>query len=189
MPNWCHNIVSITPNSEEAKKQFSDLVKAITEDKFLNWIVPVPPELDSQEAHTFGGEGPEAEARNALRAVFTEKYGYPSGYHFRVAKWGTKWEVDCEVIEVTGEYIEFSFDSAWSPPSEAYRVLYEKGFHINARYYEPGMSFGGIIEATHGNGYTESHSDSMHDKNDPIRQMLDDEFGISDDYEDEDSDS
>lgn len=187
MPNWCHNLITITPNSPEAKKLFPDLVKAISEDKFLDWIVPVPAELDSDEAHTFGGEGPEAEARDQLRASFKEKYGYPSGYHFRVAKWGTKWEPDCEVIEVTGERIEFSFDSAWSPPDEAYKVLYDKGFDFDARYYEPGMSFGGIIEATHGNGYIESHSDNMHHKDDPIRQMLDDEFGISDDYEDDDN--
>lgn len=187
MPNWCSNIVSITPSSPEAKKLFPDLVKAISEDKFLNWIVPVPAELDSDDAHTFGGEGPEAEARDQLRASFKEKYGFPSGYHFRVAKWGTKWEPNCEVIQINGEFIEFSFDSAWSPPEEAYQVLYSKGFDINARYYEPGMGFGGIIEAVHGNGYTESHSDSMHDKDDPIRQMLDEEFGISDDYEDEDN--
>jgi hypothetical protein len=187
MPNWCHNVVAITPSSAEAKKMFFELVKAVTEDKFLEWIVPVPPELDEEEIHMFGGEGLEAEARNALRARLAEKFGFPTGYHFRVAKWGTKWEVDCEVIELQPEMIEFSFDSAWSPPSEAYRVLYEKGFDINARYYEPGMSFGGIIEAVHGNGYTESHSDSMHDKNDPIRQMLDEEFGISDDYEEQES--
>ena len=39
-----------------------------------------------------------------------------------------------------------SFDSAWSPPIDAYATLVEMGFSIRAYYYEPGMAFAGIWE-------------------------------------------
>jgi hypothetical protein len=36
------------------------------------------------------------------------------------------------------------FDSAWSPPIQAYEKLCAMGFRITAMYYEPGMAFAGI---------------------------------------------
>jgi hypothetical protein len=36
-----------------------------------------------------------------------------------------------------------SFDSAWSPPVNAYYKLEELGFTVNAMYYEGGMCYAG----------------------------------------------
>ena len=39
-----------------------------------------------------------------------------------------------------------SFQSAWSPPVEAYRKMEELGFGISATYYESGCAFCGSYE-------------------------------------------
>jgi hypothetical protein len=62
-----------------------------------------------------------------------------------ILEWGTKWDVEAEV-NVSEDMVEFSFDSAWSPPNENFmRVLAESnpGFSFNLYYYEPGMGFAG----------------------------------------------
>jgi hypothetical protein len=71
-----------------------------------------------------------------------------------------------------------SFDSAWSPPIEAYNKLMELGFEIEAFYYEPGMQYVGKWL----NGDDECHeyggatADTVRDM---IGEELDDYFGIS----------
>ncbi len=67
-------------------------------------------------------------------------------YSFNVTNWGTKWDVGgdgayCERVD--DNTVTLTFDSAWSPPVEAYCVLKEMGFTIFGYYYEPGMQFAG----------------------------------------------
>ena len=66
-------------------------------------------------------------------------------YDWRVNNWGTKWEVDLKIIHesVDGKSIVAEFDSAWSPPLEAYQKLEKMGFEIDAMYSEPSMCFAG----------------------------------------------
>lgn len=65
-------------------------------------------------------------------------------YNWNIKNWGTKWDVDLENIERVDENtLTAVFESAWSPPIEAYNHMVEMGFEIEAHYYEPGIAFFG----------------------------------------------
>lgn len=66
-------------------------------------------------------------------------------YNWRVENWGTKWDIDLDIKEESadGKSLVVYFDSAWSPPLEAYQKLEKMGFAIDALYSEPGMCFAG----------------------------------------------
>lgn len=179
MPNWCSNKLTISAVGTEAQAKFPALVQGIKEGKFLNTVVPVPEELYADEAHSYGGE--HAQERDALRARLKEKYGYENAIDFCYDHWGTKWEVEAYIEEEYPWAIELSFDSAWAPPIGVYNALHEQGFNVQARYYEPGMCFGGIVTATQGDGLAVNHSDDIFNRNDLVRQIIDNDFGISDD--------
>ena len=131
MPNWCNNSITISgstetlqPLWEEANKEDSGLLQA---------MVPMPSELEDT---TKGSNG------DAL-----------NWYDWRVANWGTKWDVDTEGLEFhdNGDgtsSISGWFDSAWSPPIEAYNSFLDDmdGCSIEATYEEGGMDFAGIYE-------------------------------------------
>lgn len=71
-----------------------------------------------------------------------------SGIDIRYRVWGTKWEVDVHHYDRHDPNgIDIAFDSAWSPPLQAY-AKGEKthGIKIEATYYESGMSFIGSYE-------------------------------------------
>ena len=108
MPNWCDNRLVIstwseTEKEDEARKQieeFRDKAKLIEEDGTeatslsLNKLYPMPKEL----------EGTKAPSDN------------PNWYDWRVEHWGTKWDIDCCLNYDDEDYLEYSFQSAWSPP-------------------------------------------------------------------------
>ena len=117
MPNWCNNEVTLR---HKDPAMIERAVKAYQEGKFLNEFIPMPQEL-------LEGTG--------------------DGWHgWAVSNWGTKWDVGGrnEFIEQPdANTIELRFDSAWSPPIEAYNQLVEMGFEIEAFYNEFGMAFAG----------------------------------------------
>ena len=66
-------------------------------------------------------------------------------YTWCVENWGTKWDISSSG---SGELLDsntaqFSFDSAWAPPIEAYKKICDQGFEVTAYYYEPGVGFVG----------------------------------------------
>lgn len=113
MPNWCMNDLVL---KHKDPAMIDRAVAALKEGKFLNEFIPMPPELLESE----------------------EWYGWA------VNNWGTKWDVDGEVLERDDPNTLYTkFDSAWSPPIQAYGRLIELGFEIEAYYNEPGMAFCG----------------------------------------------
>jgi hypothetical protein len=117
MPNWCNNEVTLR---HKDPAMIERAVKAYQEGKFLNEFIPMPQEL--------------------LEGTGDGWYGWA------VSNWGTKWDVGGrnEFIEQPdANTIELRFDSAWSPPIEAYNQLVEMGFEIEAFYNEFGMAFAG----------------------------------------------
>ena len=106
MPNWCSNDVTLR---HKDPAMIERAVKAYQEGKFLNEFIPMPQEL--------------------LEGTGDGWYGWA------VSNWGTKWDVGGrnEFIEQPdANTIELRFDSAWSPPIEAYNQLVEMGFEIEA---------------------------------------------------------
>lgn len=101
-------------------------------------------------------------------------------YNWNVTNWGTKWDVDLENVErVDPNTLTASFDSAWSPPIEAYQKLVEMGFEIEAKFYEPGMAFCGTYDSEYGENTYELSGLDADNVRDVIGEELDDYFGIS----------
>jgi hypothetical protein len=93
-------------------------------------------------------------------------------YLWRIANWGTKWDIGCgdgyglEPTRVDNE-LSITFDSAWSPPLGFYERLVVLGFDVQASYFEPGMSFAGIWHNGEDNFYEGDWNDfpeSLHDE-------------------------
>lgn len=76
----------------------------------------------------------------------------PSGewnYDWCVSNWGTKWDVEVHTFNTSpnGLSLELMFDSAWSPPIEAYAYAEtESDYKIQAYYIEGGIGFIGAYE-------------------------------------------
>lgn len=119
MPNWCENNVTVKHDDPVV---IVNLKEAFEKGEMLQSVVPMD------------------------KALLKDKFGVmPSWYNWRVENWGTKWDVgrngDC--VDVSPTEIILYFDSAWSPPTEAYGKMEEFGFTINASYHEMGMCFYG----------------------------------------------
>ena len=143
MPNWCENNLSIYGKEEEMKKLME--VITISEDEYslLDKLYPTPEELNIGDVSFTVDE---------QQIANLEKFGYKSWYDWRIEKWGTKWsESD---LEIGQEYtinhdgtatIAFNFNSAWSPPIEAFNKISKDYPNILfcLYYEEPGMGFCG----------------------------------------------
>ena len=70
------------------------------------------------------------------------------------------------------------FQSAWSPPIEAYSKLETMGFKIRAMYHEPGAAFCGMYEDTNDECYDYTKMTATEIKN-TIPEELDEMFNIS----------
>ena len=70
------------------------------------------------------------------------KYG---GYRWQSDHWGTKWDVDGVLIESHDTFLQYQFDSAWSPPISFFEKI-SKDFPnltFELEFYEGGMGFAG----------------------------------------------
>lgn len=176
MPNWCMNTLTLRHKDPAMIKRAKQAVEG---EGLLNEFIPVPADLKNTVSG-FLGNTDEQKALDAQVERNKELYGYSTWYDFCVSEWGTKWDVRGDVLEDADGQLCCSFDSAWSPPCEAYAKLMELGFEVEAFYYEPGMGFVGKWD----NGddqffeYSGETSDTVRDV---IGEELDDYFGISED--------
>jgi len=164
MPNWCEKEVETWGLEEQPAK---DLIEAAKESKLLNWIAPMPKELEDTKA-------PNADGDN--------------WYNWRLNKWGTKWDVHCHHVEYDKDEgkIELSFDSAWAPPEAAFNILKEKypEIDVDHYYFEPGMDFVGY----NGEDFSPSEIYKVHKTGEFVGYMaseLADRFGFLQDYYDD----
>ena len=176
MPNWCNNSVELYHKDpamiERARTAFND-------GRLLVEFIPVPEDLQIVAGRVGDDTDPnqielkEAEIRNLAT------YGYTTWYDFCVNEWGTKWDVggDNPAQDIPGGLM-LGFDSAWSPPVNAYEKLIEMGFEIRAMYYEPGMAFAGIWDNGDDDFYELGGLDSAGIVEE-LPEVLDEAFGIS----------
>lgn len=121
MPNWCNNKATFIPVTDEAKqllKEFAEYLqdlKGPSEAKFFGWFCPMP----------------ESEKDN--------------WYEWNIANWGTKWDspVSLDNVYVKEGLMDFYEDTAWNPPVRFYDFMTDKGFKVEASYYESGAGFVG----------------------------------------------
>lgn len=145
MPNWCNNELTL---SHPDKAMIDRAIKAWNTGSFLQEFIPCPDDL-MNTVKGFLGDGEEQKALELKQQKNLEKYGYQTWWEFCVNEWGTKWDIgrsneyDNEPTRLNDNEIHVYFDSAWSPPTNAYQRLEEMGFEILAYYYEGGMGFYG----------------------------------------------
>ena len=141
MPNWCNNNLTLT---HEDPAMITRAYDALNRGEFLQEFIPVPQDLKDTVSGSMGED--HREAHEAQQKANREKHGYSNWYDFCVGEWGTKWDVGGDGqsdVHPDGKMLHTTFDSAWSPPVNAYVKLEELGFGVNAMYYEGGMGYAG----------------------------------------------
>lgn len=185
MPNWCNNNLTLTHEDPAMIQRAFD---ALERGEFLNEFIPVPQELKDTISGFHGDPEEQRKLEEQTRANVA-KYGAGNWYDFCVNEWGTKWDVGdqgASDIHPDGKMLHTSFDSAWSPPVNAYEKLEALGFGVNAMFYEGGMCFAGTYE----DGYCDEITLEGLSADDVERDYpeIDECFGISEsmrEYEDE----
>ena len=185
MPNWCNNKLTLTHKDPAMIKRAYD---ALERGAFLNEFVPIPEKLNIVAGRVGDDTDPEQVKLQEQTMNNLSTYGYANWYDFCTNEWGTKWDVGDEGSTqlVNENELTTYFDSAWSPPTEAYARLQELGFDVVAYYYESGMCFAGVYDENGDECYTFEGYNSETIK-DVIPEELDEIFGISEsmaDYED-----
>lgn len=149
MPNWCENEMTI---SHKDPAMMQKALVAWNSGNFLATLVPEPdysvtpvakcfPHIDAQYAKT------EEEKAAALANVPTIRED--AWWDWRIQNWGTKWDIgwdssrDPAELSPDGLSMWVYFESAWSPPIDAYDKLLDLGYEITAYYYEGGCCFCG----------------------------------------------
>ena len=144
MPNHCYNKVTISVGDADGQnlKVLVDTLKSEENqtDFDFNAILPMPPELENVDWS-------EAEEMNdIIRARYKKQHGSDNWYDWRVNNWGTKWNsYSCELVEQEDDYVVYTFDTAWGPPTGVIEALREQcpDFSISAFFDEPGMEEAG----------------------------------------------
>lgn len=176
MPNWTQNVVKLR-HADPA--MLTRAQEGFRKGELLQTFIPCPEELlFTQSVYYPDGDERKAE-QEAREAANVEKYGFRNWYDWQVAHWGTKWDVGSEsdFAEIEDGVLTLAFDSAWSPPCDAYATLEDVcGFEVEAFYYEPGMAFcgtwsGGVDECIDIPS-TSAEAEKV------IPEVIDDMFGI-----------
>jgi hypothetical protein len=169
MPNWCQNKLVIRgrpnnlkrfrgENKNYAKNEKSPAIVAdnlpeegINAELSFERHLPTPKEFKDKPSPPPGKPDGMSDLMQVLSG---EKEPY-DWYTWRLANWGTKWDLgDGTQVEENYEdgWIAYSFDSAWSPPimwlmsvSEKYPLLF-----FRLEYEEGGNSFEGFVETSNG---------------------------------------
>ncbi len=176
MPNWCSNSVVL----KHEDPTFVARAREAAATGLLQEFIPVPKDLTETIAGSFGDADKQKELE-IQTAYNIKNYGYSNWYDFCIAEWGTKWDVTGEVVAEGEDSITIIFDSAWSPPIEAYSKLKSMGFYIEAFYYEPGVGFCGAWFDGDEDHYDIGGNSEWVREN--IPEYIDDAFGISENME------
>jgi hypothetical protein len=141
MPNWCSNNLVLTHEDPAMIQRAYD---ALERGEFLEEFIPVPQQLKIVAG--FVSDEAEQAKLEADTKRNLEELGYGNWYDYCVGEWGTKWDVGEQGnsdIHPGGKMLHTFFDSAWSPPINAYEKLMELGFGVEAMYHEGGMCYAG----------------------------------------------
>lgn len=142
MPNWCSNNLVLTHEDPAMIQRAYD---ALERGEFLEEFIPVPQQLKIV-AGRVSDEDEQAKLEADTRRNL-EELGYGNWYDYCVGEWGTKWDVGqqgASDIHPNGKMLHTFFDSAWSPPINAYEKLMAMGFGVEAMYHEGGMCYAGV---------------------------------------------
>ena len=175
MPNWCNNNIII----KGPKNKLKDLESAAREGNFCNHLSPMPKVLENTTAD------------GSVKPKLKKETGFSDWYDWRVANWGTKWDIDAYdgSIKTSQELLgkdngkaelSFGFDSAWAPPINAIDEYLMKNEDVSMKlwYYEPGCDFGGVWEDFNDDCWEISEVQDSFLINDPVGREFNDYFGL-----------
>ena len=145
---------------ETELQRFVDFVKSDDVSFSFSKIIPLPSELEGTRSPTkivSQAEYDDWDDENTPIGIgkpitqemsdkLTKEYGYDNWYDWTIDKWGTKWNsYNCEIVEHEDDYVVYTFDTAWGPPTGVIEALREQcpDFSISAFYDEPGMEIAG----------------------------------------------
>ena len=143
MPNWCQN--SVTLRHADAA-MIARAAEGFAKGEFLQTFLPCPEALLNTDSIYYPDSMQDEKAAHDLKeSINFKNYGFRNWYDWKVANWGTKWDIGEEdgLTRVNDHELSLAFDSAWSPPIGAYEQLLDLGFEIEAFYYESGQAFCG----------------------------------------------
>jgi hypothetical protein len=152
MPNWCENEMTI---SHKDPAMMQKALEAWNSGGFLGALVPEPDYSVTAVAETFPhitAQYAKTEGEKAAALANVPKIREDAWWDWRVQNWGTKWDIgwsdhqDKAKLDDDGLSMWVWFDSAWSPPVDAYAKLVELGYEIKAYYNENGCCFCGKFE-------------------------------------------
>lgn len=133
MPNWCFNEIIVTNSTPK--------LEAFLKEHGLSFEAIVKPNYPDNDESGLGNGNAQQSA------------------------WGTKWDLPPQEAKEAGDSLlecdRCSFDTAWSPPSEAIRVLSKiTGASFELKFYEPGCWFWGKEIIEDGDFFPEINSES-----------------------------
>jgi hypothetical protein len=148
MPNWCNCQLIVTNSTPK--------LEAFLKGHGLSFEAIVKPNRPENDENNFGAVDAQQSA------------------------WGTKWDLDENDAKETADCLlnggACSFDTAWSPPSEAIRVLSEiTGASFELTFYEPGCWFWGKESIE--DGYRSTDIDSESGSKEELFEFLVEEMG------------
>ena len=150
MPNWCRNRVDVY---SENKTDLQKVLDIFNNKNVFAQIIPEP----NWAKIPFKGELPKKREMRApngdivtIVTEFSDGTQDTRWYDWRTSHWDTKWDInekDVEWCDEEGDYVTFSFDTAWAPPEGVVRELRDKypDVSISWFYDEPGMEFAGYL--------------------------------------------
>ena len=89
---------------------------------FWNFIQPENKDAYFGSAH---GEKPEGYESWSMEQKFAHdiKHTGDGWYDWNISNWGTKWEVNAVIEEEEDTFIQYSFETAWSPAEGAFQAM------------------------------------------------------------------
>lgn len=159
MPNWCDNSLSITGDEKQiaelkeraVKKELSEDGSKWKTDFSIENFIPIPALLKRTSPFRAENGETEEEAR-ILQASLLKEYGADTWYDWCVKMWGTKWDIEATLQYASENSLQYSFQSAWSPPVEAIVGISQQypRLTFSIEYEETGIGFYGNIKIVDG---------------------------------------
>jgi hypothetical protein len=175
MPNWCDNHVEVTAPDVKTMQEFINFCSKPhtvlwtadepTEETGVFWNFITPPDVNTYFGITH--EEPKYEKSDDIMTnVINSLASDNDWYSWNVRNWGTKWDIepDFDEIQDNGDsaYMNWNFQTAWSPALEAYSEMARKfpTMKFDFSYSELGMDYAGFISFENGKTVAEGHIDS-----------------------------
>jgi hypothetical protein len=162
MPNWCWNNLSVSGDEIQLREFVEKSLVSPEENEIhdrtefsFNGTYPMPEDLNITK-------GTQSEEEKEQAILNKAKYGYTDWYEWHCGEWGTKWDAcEPEILHNDINFFSVSFETAWAPPIDWIDNIMENfpDLCFELEYEEPGMCFGGLLQAQYETTWEDAHWD------------------------------